>query len=323
MVSTRVVVLMLGMAPWHLALRAEDRLELLPGKEGAASSVRGEITDISGGQVRVRRADGKEDVVPWTRVRKVHTKWPDQAAVGDQRMAEGKFEQAVEAYRAASAADTRVWVKREMAARACAAFRESSQVQKAGELFLSLYRADPMLSQFEVIPLAWMTVEPDNEIDKIASQWLAMEDSPAATLLGASWRIAVGKHQGVQEPLQRLTTHRDSRLALLAEAQLWRLRLATTAESDVESWERVVRKLPAALRAGPYFVVGQAWARLEQHDRAAMAWMRIPIEFSGQRGLAARSLELAAEQFDLAQMPEQANQLRKERSERFVTEVTP
>lgn len=321
---TRVIVWMLAGVLVPLSGGAEDRVELLGGKEGGATTaVRGEITEIMGGQVRVRRADGKEDVVPWARVRKLHTTWPEQAELGDRRQAEGKYEQAVEAYRAASSADSRVWVKREMAARACGALREMSQIKKAGELFLSLYRADPLLIQLDVMPLAWITVSPDNELDSLASQWLAMEDSSAATLLGASWRIALGKHQGVQEPLRKLTTHRDSRIALLAESQLWRLRLATAAESDVESWERVVRRMPTALRAGPYYVVGQAWAKLDQHDRAALAWMRIPIEFPGQRGLAARAIELAAEQLDLAQLPDQGNQLRRERAERFPPETPP
>lgn len=321
---TRVIVWMLVGVLIPLSGGAEDRVELLGGKEGGATTaVRGEITEIMGGQVRVRRADGKEDVVPWARVRKIQTSWPEQADLGDRRLAEGKYEQAVEAYRAASSADARVWVKREMAARACGALRELSQIKKAGELFLSLYRADPLMIQLEVIPLAWTTVEPDNELESLASQWLAVEDSPAAVLLGASWRIALGKHQGVQEPLQRLTTYRDSRIALLAESQLWRLRLATAAESDVESWERVVRRMSPTLRAGPYYVVGQAWAKLEQHDRASLAWMRIPIEFPLQRGLAAKSLELAAEQLELAQLPDQANQLRRERAERFSSEMPP
>jgi TolA-binding protein len=48
--------------------------------------------------------------------------------------------------------------------------------------------------------------------------------------------------------------------------------------------------LPESLRAGPYYVLGLGLAAHDQHRRAAVALMRIPILFPRQEALAAEAL---------------------------------
>lgn len=298
----------------------EDRVELAPTKDGKpGATMRGEIVEIHGGQIRLKRADGREDVVPLARVARYHTAWPEGLEAGDRQRREGRFDEALESYRGAAARDMRAWVKRVLAARAVVCFRESERPLKAGELFLSLYQTDPETPHFEALPLAWSTTESTSELRNAATRWLSAQDSPAAVLLGASWLLAVGQPGSAVEPLRQLTTQRDPRIALLAEAQLWRVRLATAGESDVESWERIVPRLPSLLRAGPYFVLGQAWARFDQRERAALSLLRVPIEYPEHYRLASEALELAARQLDQLERRDEAARLRREQAARFPT----
>lgn len=299
---------------------SEDRVELVPTKDGKpGATLRGEIVEFQGGQIRLKRTDGREDVIPVARVARYDTTWPEGRDVGDRQRREGKFDEAIESYRGAAARDPRGWVKRALAARAVVCFRELDRPLKAGELFLSLYQADPDTPHFDVLPLAWSTTESTSELRTAATRWLAAQDSPAAVLLGASWLLAIGQPGLVVDPLRQLTTQRDPRIALLAEAQLWRVRLAMAGESDVESWERIVPRLPLALRAGPYFVLGQAWARFDQRERAALSLLRVPIEYPEHYRLSSQALELAARQLELLERRDEAALLRREQAARFAT----
>lgn len=304
--------------------RGEDRVELATQPDGKPGAVlRGTIVDIAQGQVRVQRPDGRTDSIPLTRVARYDTTWPAGRQTGDTHRQAGKFDEALEAYRAASASDPRTWVKRDLAARAVECFRETQRPLKAGELFLSLVTADPATPHFSSLPLAWTSVPAQREWLAAARRWLDDQTSPAAVLLGASWLIAQDQPEAAVERLRGLTTNRDHRIALLAEAQLWRLRVGTAAESEVAGWERIVSRLPLELRAGPYWVLGLAWVRLEQPERAALSLLRVPIEYPGHYQLAGQALELAARQLEQLDRPTEAERLRQERSARFAAAEMP
>jgi len=58
-----------------------------------------------------------------------------------------------------------------------------------------------------------------------------------------------------------------------------------------------VENLPDSLRAGPYYLLGLAYARLQNDEQAVLSWMRVPILFPENRPLAAQSLQEAAKSF--------------------------
>lgn len=325
-----MVALMLGgltaSAETHLAgtASAADVVELVRGADGKPGPVfRGEIVDIAGGRLTLRRGEGREDSIPWPRVAQYRTDWPAGLADADRLRQERRFAEAIAAYRAAAQAEPRGWVKRVLVARAIGCFQEQNQPTRAGELFLGLYRTDPETPHFDQIPLAWlppqsMAGEPgDRDLRAAAPRWLADTAHPAAVLLGASWLISAGEPGSAIEPLRTLTQNADPRVALLAEAQLWRTRLTQAREADIDAWERIPPRLPAPLRAGPSFTLGLAWQQIGQPDRAALAFLRVPIEHDDQPLLAAAALELAAKQLELLKRPAEAARLRRERVTRF------
>lgn len=303
--------------------RAEDTVELVRGPDGKPGPVfRGEILEIAGGKLKIRRADGREDSVPWPRVAQYRTTWPNGLAAADRLRDERRYADALNAYLAASQTEPRGWVKDVIKARAIACFREQPQPVRAGELFLSMYQRDPETPHFDLIPLAWIPASEavestDGKLRDSAQRWLAEAASPGSMLLGASWLISAGEPGRAVVPLRSLTQNADKRVALLAEAQLWRTRLVQAQESEVEVWERIPPRLPGPLRAGPYFTLGLAWQQCQQPERAALAFLRVPIEHPDQVALAAAALELAARQFDQLQWPEEAARLRRERATRF------
>ncbi|MFO0901884.1 MAG: hypothetical protein U0939_02720 [Pirellulales bacterium] len=298
---------------------AADTVELVGGKEAkSATRLSGEIVEIRAGQLTLRRADGREDAYPLARVARWDAAWP--AGVDDARrhIREGRYAEAVEQLRAASGRETRAWVKRALVADAVVCFRELNQLQRAGELFASLYQSDPQTPHLDVIPLAWTPVsDPSAAWLELAQRWLSQDDAPALALLGASWLIASGQPERAQSVLQKLSTSRDSRVALLAEAQRWRSLGATAAESELERWPKVVERLPTSLRAGPYYTLGRTLAQRGQSELAVLMYLRVPIEYADQARLAAESLEAAAAELDRLQRADEAQRLRRERTARF------
>lgn len=297
--------------------RAEDVLVLSSGKDGRARTrVTGEIVDYTGETVRLRRAGEREDTYPASRIRQIETRWPTGFEQGQTAYQSGDYATALASFRAAMQAEPREWVKRRLMARAVECFREQRQMERAGELFLNLYRLDPTTPDIGVIPLQWTATPTTAAEETPARKWLNDAQSPAAQLLGASWLLATPDRAKALETLTQLATDKDAtkdkRIAMLAEAQLWRARMAVTKLEDLDLWRKQLSRWPESLAAGPYFVLGEAYRRLDQHEPAAWSYLRIPIMFPEQRGLAASALDAAARQIEQLEHSEEAQLVRQE-----------
>ena len=86
----------------------------------------------------------------------------------------------------------------------------------------------------------------------------------------------------------------------------------TATEQQVSDWEELVEQMPAELRAGPYFVVGRAWAQRGHHEQAALTFLRVPLVYPHMRSLAAAALRLSAIELNRANQPEEAATLYRE-----------
>jgi Flp pilus assembly protein TadD len=124
--------------------------------------------------------------------------------------------------------------------------------------------------------------------------------------------LATDRREQALETLGQLTSCPDPRVALLAEAQQWRGAVVTASLKDAERWEQQVSRLDASLQAGPWFVVGQGLARHNQHPRAALAFLRVPILYPDDRDLTAESLLAAGEQLEKAGDPAGARTVYRE-----------
>ncbi|MFP6610981.1 MAG: tetratricopeptide repeat protein [Pirellulales bacterium] len=270
-------------------LLAED-VVVTSGKDGTGQLKRkGEILDYNGRGVRVRGISGRSKTIPLDEVIRVETQLCNSHELGNAAMAAGKYEKAVEYFETAvrDSEESRSWVRRRILASVIQCQHSLGNHDVACHYFVGLLRNDVDTPHFDVIPLAWL---PNQRLsERNAERWIA-DKVPAARVLAASYLLSTGLRDQAIQVLQTISQADKSRTGLLAEAQLWRTGISTASREAVEQWAGRVAKFPQTLRGGPYYVVGQARAKLGDHDQAAIAFMHVPILFPHQTGLSAEAL---------------------------------
>lgn len=272
---------------------AEDVVHLRRGEvDGDSYSVRGEIRDWTGAAIIVERNGGAAREYAADRVVRVETNWPEEYEAGRQSLADGQHDAAIAQLERALRIERRTWARRRIMHDLMLAYEAQGNLELAGDLFLALVELDPQTPTLRDAPLAWFPL--DGFSRPTAAKLLAGSDRPAGVLLGASHLLATSDRPRAQLALGGLLDSDDPRIAALAEAQLWRTRLTDASLEDVRRWSARVETMPQEIRAGPYFVVAEGFARLGQVDDAVLAYLRIPIHAPTRRALAARALASAA-----------------------------
>ncbi|MHB8898973.1 MAG: tetratricopeptide repeat protein [Thermoguttaceae bacterium] len=256
-------------------------------------SVEGKVVDYTSAGVTIDMG-GKARTYAARLVERIETVRTESQLQGDSLYAAGDFPAALAAYRKARDQDPRSWVRREITARIVWCYRSLGQATSAVEEFLLLVRTDPGTPYFDSIPLAWHGSFQSRAVMPSAITWLREETMPASVLIGASYLLQTEHGSLALAKLQDLGRSSDATVASLAGAQAWRVTLTSADRSQVEAWEKTVEAMPAPLRAGPYYVVGQGWARNEQWEKAALVLVRIAVLYPEHRELASRSLLDAA-----------------------------
>jgi tetratricopeptide (TPR) repeat protein len=131
-------------------------------------------------------------------------------------------------------------------------------------------------------------------------------------LVGSSYLLASSARADALRRLRELALDGDVRIALLSEAQLWRIAAGTADAGQLAAWERTIDKLPEALRAGPYLVYGRALGRSGKAEQAAIALLRVSILYPDEHRLAAEALWSAGQMLENAAQPREAAGLYRE-----------
>lgn len=271
--------------------RAEDVVHAAVGENSRARTrLTGEVLDYTGQTLLLRLPGGTQRAFPAERIFQIETQRTAEHLAGDKLLAERQPAAALEKYRLAMDKEERRWVRREIMSQMVWCHRELGDAASAVQIFHLLLQSDRTTPYFDAIPLAWLPGEPSPTVAGLAQQWLAREDEPAVSLVGASHLLSTAQRAVAIDRLKALSFDRDPRVAALARAQVWRGSLGTANELAIASWTTEVEKLPEALRAGPYFTVGRALAFKQQPQRAAILLMRVPILYPRERDLAGRSL---------------------------------
>ncbi|MBL9123825.1 MAG: tetratricopeptide repeat protein [Planctomycetaceae bacterium] len=293
---------------------AQDTVSLAsPGSVRGRTRVAGEVRDFTGRELTLRTADGREVRYPSERVVDIETKRTPEQVAAEEALAAGDTRAALAHFKAAVAAEPRQWMRRKLLAQVVWCYRDLGEIPAAGKTFLVLVQSDPETPDFAALPLCWEPREPDPQLIAAAADWLARRESPVAMLLGASCLLGTPQQGSAVERLQSLARTSDARIAGLAEAQLWRLRIATADPAEVAGWRARLERLPAPLAAGPYYVLGLGLARHpEQASAAALAFLRVPILYPRERRLAAAALLRAADVLKQAGEPAAARRLYEE-----------
>ena len=286
-----VSLVWLALAPGMAA--AEDVVIVSAG-ESRTKRLVGQIAELTGSQLVFRHTSGREEIIAGSRVIEIDSRWSPQLLKADALFQHRHYAPALTAYRPALGAEQRSWVKQRIRARAVWCNRYLDRTEQAGAAFRVLYDNDPTTRDFAAIPLTWTTRQPSPGAERRAKEWLTEKDSGVARLMAASWLLSTSSRADAIRTLNALLTDRDPRVAFLAEVQQWRTRLTTTTVEDVRQWTAQVDRMPDSIRAGPIFVLATAFARQQDHESAALQFMRIPILYPRQRRLSARSLLAAA-----------------------------
>ncbi len=274
-------------------------------------TVVGTVLDYTSAGIKINTGTNTR-TFPARLLQRIETQRTPSQLQGDSLYEMRDFSGALNAYRQAREEENRPWVRRELTARIVWCYRSLGNTKWAAEQFLLLVRADPSTPYFDCIPLAWYGSFQTRAIVPDAKNWLREDKMPAAVLLGASYLLQTEHGATAMVKLQSLAQSSDKNVVALARAQTWRSMVVSSQPSQVERWQQMVEEMPTSLRAGPYYVVGQGWARNQQWEKAALSLVRVPILYPEHRELASRSLLDAAMAMGKLQRQDEANLLYNE-----------
>jgi tetratricopeptide (TPR) repeat protein len=303
-------IVLLGAYSDYPLARAQDIVYFSHPRTRGETRLTGEVLDYKGKQLEIR-VEGQPRTVSAEQVRRIEFRKQAVHAEGDKLFAAHDFSEARNRYQKARLAEPRAWVQRLLIAQIVWCDRHLEQFEVAGDRFLSLLADDPETPYFEALPLAWVSRPLSPAGETKALSWLG-SDQPAAQLLGASHLLMTRHRAQALDKLQTLRFHKDPRLAGPAKTQIWRSEMTTASSAKVAQWQEELDKIPERLRAGGYYVVGNALARQQQTEDAALALLRVPVLYPQERNLAARCLADAAQLLAGAGKADEAARLKRE-----------
>ena len=201
--------------------------------------------------------------------------------------------------------------------RCCMALGDSDQAVLE---FFVICRDDPQTALYDCIPLPWnpppTAPGAPKIIEKMATEFLdpLKNRSPgeAAVLLAAGVLSvsaqATDRERGLTK-LRQLASMEGS-VAQLASAMLWKQKIPTLrTPNELAFLENAVERMPEPLRAGPYFLLGQAAKSVGDREKAVLYWMRLPILYSEQKLLVDAAVTEAADALEKLGRPTPVNRL--------------
>ncbi len=301
-------------------LAAQDQVILQLDNQSSRMVVPCSIIEYTGEKITVQLKSGvPRKEYPAEQVIEVRTEWLDSHERGRKLLADRKVEDAARALQEALVAEKRAWVRREILSLLVKCALRQGNRATAGTRFLMIVESDPTTRHFGLIPLVWAPEQTDGANKSAARGWLTSEID-VARLLGASWLLDDAQlGETAQQELAALQRGRNEPVRLLAQTQLWRIKLRALDVSDLElqRWDARVRELPSSLRAGPSYLLGRGWAARREHERAATAWLWLPLMDAPDPRLAARAGFEAAESLRRLGQKDDARRLLQDIASRF------
>jgi hypothetical protein len=301
--SCVVVVALLLVLLSHLRCAEAQEFDVLlvraANGEEKYSRMIGNVVDLTSEHAMfITKGGTREQKITLTRIAEFAPDRSDDEISGRQRLATGEYDSAKAALEKAKSAAKATWQKNEIEALIAQCELGLGEIDAAASRMAALVKDDPDSRLLGYLPLAWVDSFQTPSPANLAS-W-AKDESPVLKLLAASWMLSGDKRKEAAAQLEKISSGPSRRLAILAEAQLWRSKLPTARQLDGQRWLERTASFPEDLQAGPYYIAGQAAARTDQPLRAAEAWMRIALMHPYQASLVAESQWQSAKQLERA-----------------------
>jgi tetratricopeptide (TPR) repeat protein len=282
-------------------LAEEDRISpdivtVAGGKRADARRLKGRILDYTGRGLQLELLSGLEKVIPAEDILQIETNRTPQQRAARLAVKAGQIEKALRNYHRLLDTDVeeRPWVRREILAELIECQRGLGLYDQAANNFIRLLEQDPNTPYLDAIPLLWAGgAQITPKTSKHAEARLASR-VPLVRLLGASFLLTSSHRERAAQVLMQLRENPDTIISSLATAQWLRTRVLKASQQDIRLCQQAIADLPAQLRSGPYYVLGQLYASRDEHRQAAIAMMHVPILYADQPRLAAESLLTAA-----------------------------
>ncbi|MEX2173251.1 MAG: hypothetical protein WD872_02750 [Pirellulaceae bacterium] len=306
-------LLLLG-APTHgVAAEVEDVVIASSATDPDIRSRRtGKILDYTGNELKLRTTLGREETIPTVRIAEIQTVWSAEHQAGNAARSAGKLDEAIESYGRARREEPRGWGRRQIQAELAGTYLEAGRIVDACDEFLAIVAGDPATPHYEAIPIAWRAAVPNGVLEGRAEAWIAPDQPPAARLLGASWLLPGSERGAAIAALEQLERLDDLQIRGLARVQLWRTKLVTAKPGEIAAWEYQLQDMPLSIQAVGWYVIGELRARRDEHQQAALAYLKVPLLFRRQRAMSADALLAAAKQLATMEQTEPAAGLLEE-----------
>ena len=305
-----------------LPFAGTDMIAVLDDSTETARQVRGQIEDISGEALTLRR--GGRGTIEFFRVTDIVELTFSRSAdfeEGLQRLQDGQTLRAIEYLDRALNSETRPWAWNELQAIAAKAAVRAGERSQAVDRIDRIFAKDRRTRHVSSLPLVWDARLPPHERLPENPQGLD-SDSLVQQLAAASAVLHDAAYRTrASAALERLRRRSGlKRISDLAETQLWRLHLLEQPDTPapvLNVWSDRVRHLPVAARYGPQYVVGRCLLQRHDHDRASLAFLWTPLMTPDDESLAARSLAEGIRCLKISGRQVEAAQLSVELKRRF------
>ena len=310
--SSRLLLVIAAASAWLIAATGQAQTEpdtVIVRRQDSQQTIkrRGTIVEWKGLSLTLN-SNGRDREIDNDEIVEVQTPWSQDYLEGSNELRRGQADQAIIKLQSALASETRPWAKRIIHSQLVDAFQMLEQPAAAMEQFFQIVREDPQTRFLHLAPLPW--TGSGTALQASALQWIESRD-PLTQLIGASWSLGGPQREQAISVLESLTSDIDVRIRSVAIAQLWRTRTRVN-EKQTQVWQGFIEAMPASLRAGPYFVLADAQARIGLTQPAQINLMRIPILYSDQKSLSAAALYRTAKLMHNAGNTEQAQSVLNE-----------
>jgi tetratricopeptide (TPR) repeat protein len=276
---------------------ARDRVVLQPPDKVAPLALSGDIADYTAERIEIHLTVGNPvHTYPAAHVVTVETVQTEAHREGVSAFSDGDIDAAERRLEQALQDEPRRWVRREILGWLIKVAQRRGDRATAGRRFLQIVADDPAAREYALAPLVWTAAPIGSNLQQHGRLWLTGA-APAEQLMGASVLLLDQRYgETARARLDQLAREVDPRIAALARAQLWRLRVTAPdiTDNELASWETTIAGLPSELRAGPYYLLGRAAMQRSEYDRAAAALMWLPTAYRENEFLTAHAAMAAA-----------------------------